>query len=106
MGAKNIAVDAELIQAHAARVDRVAADVGVAKQAAASTNMGGGAFGVICSFLVPPATLAAHMAGSAIAAAEGMVTRSAREVRGVVTDMAAVEEDIVQAVRALEKGLG
>jgi len=104
--AKKIAVDAELIHAHAARVERVAADVGVARQAAAATNMGGGAFGVICAFLVPPATFAASMAASAIGAAEGMLTRSAREVRGVATDMAAVEDDIVQAVRALEKGLG
>ncbi|UAJ78422.1 hypothetical protein IT072_14280 [Leifsonia sp. ZF2019] len=106
MAGKRIAVDAEVIHAHAVRVDQVAADIGVARQAAAATNMGGGAFGVICSFLVAPATLAATMAASAISAAEGMVTRSAREVRGVAADAAAVEDDIVQAVRALEKGLG
>jgi hypothetical protein len=104
--AKRIAVDGELIHAHAARVERVADDVAVARRAAAATNMGGGAFGVICAFLVPPASLAATMAASAIAAAEGMLERSAREVRGVATDMAAVEDDIVRAVRVLEKGLG
>lgn len=103
---KKIAVDADLIHSHAVRVDQVAADIGIAKQAAASTNMAGGAFGVLCSFLVTPATVAATMAGSAIAAAEGMVTRSAREVRGVAADTAAVEDDIVQSLRALEKRLG
>lgn len=104
--AKKIAVDAELIHAHASRVERVAAEVAEARQAAVATNMGGGAFGLICAFLVPPATLAAAMAASAIGAAEGMLERSAREIRGVAKDMAAVEDDIVQAVRALEKGLG
>jgi hypothetical protein len=106
MAGKNIAVDAEVIHSHALRVEQVASDVGVARQAAASTNMGGGAFGVICAFLVAPATMAAAMAGSAIGAAEGMLQRSAREVRGVAADMAATEADIVQAVRALEKALG
>ncbi len=104
--AKKIAVDAELIHTHAGRVERVAAEVAEARQAAAATNMGGGAFGLICAFLVPPATLAASMAASAIGAAEGMLERSAREIRGVAEDLAAVEDDIVQAVRALEKGLG
>ena len=73
---------------------------------AKATNMGGGAFGVLCAFLVPPATLAATMAGSAIAAAEGMLTRSAREVRGVATDMADFEDDVVRAVQSIEKALG
>jgi hypothetical protein len=104
--ADKIAVDADLIHAHAARVQQVASDVGMARQAAASTNMGGGAFGVICSFLVAPASLAATMASAAIGAAEGMVTRSAREVKGVAADMAATEADIVRAVRTLEKALG
>ena len=98
--AERIAIDADLISSHAARVDQVAAD------ASRATNMGSGAFGVLCAFLVPPATLAATMAGSAIAAAEGMLTRSAREVRGVATDMADFEDDVVRAVQSIEKALG
>ncbi len=104
--AGHIAVDQDLITSHAARVEVVASDVGVARDAAGSTNMGGGAFGVLCAFLVPPASVAAGMAQQAIGAAEGMLRRSATEVRGVATDMAAFEDDVVRAVGALEQGLG
>ena len=63
--------------------------------------LGGGAFGVLCSFLVAPATVAATIAGNAISSAEGMVRRSAIEVRGVGTDMAAFEDSAVAAISAL-----
>lgn len=101
-----IAIDHDLITSHAARVEQVASDISVARDAASSTNMGGGAFGVMCSFLVAPATIAASMAGSAISAAEGMVRRSATEIRGVSTDMAAFEADVVAAINSIETTLG
>ena len=47
--AERIAIDHDLIVSHAARVEQVASDIKVARDAAASTNMGGGAFGVLCS---------------------------------------------------------
>jgi hypothetical protein len=103
--AGHIAVDQDLITSHAARVEVVASDIAVARDAAGSTNMGGGAFGVLCSFLVGPASLAASMAQQTIQAAEGMVRRSATELRGVGTDMAAFEDDVVQGVAALGSGL-
>lgn len=100
--ADRIAIDHELISAHAARVDQVASDISLAADAASSTNMGGGAFGVLCSFLVAPATIAATMAGSAISSAQGMVSRSATEIRGVAADMAAFESDVIAAISSLE----
>jgi hypothetical protein len=104
--ADRIAVDQDLIIAHAARVEVVASDVGVARDAAGATNMGGGAFGVLCAFLVPPATMAASMAQQAIQAAEGMLRRSATEVRGVATDMAAYEEAVGQVTDTLDSTIG
>lgn len=100
-----IAIDHELILSHAARVETVASDIAVARDAGSSTNMSGGAFGMLCAFLAPPATLAASMATQTIAAAEGMVRRSATEIRGVGSDIAAYEETVEQAVRTLEGGL-
>lgn len=97
-----IQIDVDLINAHAARVQQVAADISVASDAASSSKMGGGAFGVLCAFLVGPATLAASMAGSAVSAAQGMVSRSAGEVRGVASDMAAFETDVMAAIASLE----
>lgn len=100
--AELIAIDQDLVIAHAARVNQVASDVSIARDAASSTNMGGGAFGVLCAFLVPPATVTAQMAGSAIAAAEAMVRRSAVEARGMATDMAAFEEELSSSLAAIE----
>lgn len=97
-----IAIDQERLTAHAARLQLVASDIAVARDAGASTNMGGGAFGLMCAFLAPPAQLAAAMATQAIAAAEGMVRRSATEIRAVGDDMAAYEQSIEQAVRTIE----
>jgi formylmethanofuran:tetrahydromethanopterin formyltransferase len=97
-----IAVDHELIVSHAARVEMVASDISVARDAGSSTNMSGGAFGLMCAFLAPPAQLAANMATQAIAAAEGMVRRSATEIRGVGDDLASYEDSVVQAVRTVE----
>jgi hypothetical protein len=97
-----IAIDHELIVSHAARLEMVASDIAVASDAGSSTNMSGGAFGLLCAFLAPPAELAASMARQAITSAEGMVRRSATEIRGVGDDMSSYEDTVVQAVRTIE----
>lgn len=103
--AGHIALDGDLIQAQVSRVQLVASDVAVARDAAGSTQMGGGAFGVLCAFLVPPAQIAAAMAQQAIGSAEQMLRRSATELSGVGSDMAAFEDDVVQAVATLGQSL-
>ena len=89
---ENIAVDFDVLTAHASRVDQVSSAVGLGAQAAASLNLGGGAFGLMCAFMVPPATLVSSMAQSAITSAQEMVSRSASEVRGLRDDFMAFEE--------------
>jgi hypothetical protein len=101
----HIAIDHDLLLGQASAVERVAADLAVARDAAQSTNMGGGAFGVLCSFLVTPATVVATIAGSAMGSAEGMVRRSASELRGVSNDMAEFESDLLQSIAQLESPL-
>jgi hypothetical protein len=87
-------------------VYRVAGDVAQAADAAGSTDIGGGAFGVLCGFLVPPVGIAAAAAGRAIHAAEAMLERSAGRLRGVSDDMAAFEDEAVHALATLEHGFG
>jgi len=103
--AGTITIDPDLITAHAARVEQVASDIQVALSAAGQTNMGGGAFGVMCSFLVAPATLVATMASSAISSAEDMVKRSATELKGVVDDFTQTEETLVADIKSIQSGL-
>lgn len=103
--AELIAVDFDLVRQHATRVEQVAGQLGTARDAAASMNMGGGAFGLMCSFLVPPATAISSAATSTVAAAEAMVERSAREVRGMAVDFESLEDRLVAEIRQLEASL-
>lgn len=101
-----IAIDEDLISAHASRVLTVADDIALAADAAASTDMGGGAFGVLCGFLVPPVGVAAAVAREAIRGAEGMLERSAAELRAVAADLTAFDDESVGALVALDRELG
>lgn len=104
--ADSIAIDPDLLRSHAARVDQVASDVAMAKDAAGSVDIGGGAFGVMCAFLVPPISMVSSVAQSTLSAAGSMVQRSAREVRGVAQDFEANEEAIEQQISSLRSQLG
>ena len=104
--AGHIAIDQDLIIAHAARVRQVSTDVQTARDAASATSMSGGAFGVMCAFLVGPATLVATAAAATIASAQGLVDRSATQIRGVADDMAAFEEELAASIRQIESALG
>ena len=92
--ASKIAIDTDRLAAHAARVDAVASSVDLALSAASSINLGGGAFGLMCNFLVFPTTAVSMIAVSALGSAGEMVTRSAKEVRGLASDFERNEEHI------------
>lgn len=96
-----IAIDTELLRTHASRIRTVQAGVAEAASAARSTDLGGGAFGLLCAFLVPPATLVTGIAESMILAADGMLERTIDELRAVATDVEAREEDIARDLRTL-----
>lgn len=103
--ADRISIDFDLLEQHARRVDLVASDVALAQDAASSINVGGGAFGLMCAFLVPPAALVSSLATSALASAQGMVERSARELRAVGTDFGTTEDAIVTDLAEFVKAL-
>ena len=50
----NVKVEPAVLRAHAAKVADISDGVASAKSASAATNLGGGAFGFLCSFMVPP----------------------------------------------------
>lgn len=84
--AELIAVDTETVRRHAQRVGQVASDVRLAENAAGSMNVGGGAFGVMCAFLVPPAQIVSSIATGAIAAAATMLEQSEEQLKGLADD--------------------
>lgn len=106
MAGQVIAVDAELVVQHASRLGAVREGVAEAASAVGSVDLGGGAFGVLCSFLVPPAQLVAGFAQSMIVSADDMLDRTVDELRGFASDVEDRETTIAEQVRALQRGIG
>jgi hypothetical protein len=100
-----IAIDADALRQHATAMRQVAADVQEAVEAARGIDLAGGAFGIMCSFLVPPAQLASTAAISGIASSKGMLDRTADEVVEVATETEGAEAERVRALQSLQKGL-
>ncbi|QCB94233.1 hypothetical protein [Cellulomonas shaoxiangyii] len=94
MSQDRIVLDSDVINAHVGRVRSVSTDIGTAHSAAGGLNLGGGAFGVLCAVLVPPAQLVSQRALGAIQEAQDLVDRSADQIAAVVADFAALEEEI------------
>lgn len=103
--AELIAVDTETIRRHAQRVGQVASDVRLAHDAAGSMNVGGGAFGVMCAFLVPPAQLVSSIAIGAIASAATMLEQSEEQLRGLADDFDEGEQRQIATIDGLVSSL-
>ncbi|CAN5303128.1 hypothetical protein BH11ACT3_BH11ACT3_12400 [soil metagenome] len=101
----NIVIDPELLQAHAAKVEQVAADVRVAVQAATETMLSAGAFGLMCSWMIPPFLATAGTATGVLNSTASALDRSAREIRAVVADFDDYEQTVSATLRDLHSGL-
>lgn len=71
-----LSVEVEQLRSHAARVDRVGDQIGEATAAVNSMDLNGGAFGVLCSFLVAPASLVTTAGASMIRDCEELMRRT------------------------------
>jgi hypothetical protein len=102
---EKISVDPEVVTYHAARVEQAASDAHVAVTAAQSMNVAGGAFGLMCSFLVAPAMATTEAAKLMLVSVENLIGRSATTLRAGVGDFAGYEEHVIDTVRALRGDL-
>jgi hypothetical protein len=105
MVGERIAIDSAVIDAHAARVEQVAADVGVAVQAARQTMLSSGAFGLMCSWMIPPFLITAGAATQTMVSAASALERSAREIRAVAADFERMEQQVGEELNGLRSGL-
>jgi len=98
-------VDTEVLRRHGSRVDQVAADVHSARSAAGATDLHGGAFGLLCSFL--PATVGGvdGAAREAIAAVHQGARDAVDGLGGMARDFDAVDERVQEVLRGLVKVL-
>jgi hypothetical protein len=93
--AERIVIDAAVLDAHARHVEQVAADVRTAIQAANQTMLSSGAFGLMCSWMIPPFLATAGLTTSTLNSAASALDRSAREIRAVGSDFERYEQRIV-----------
>ncbi|WP_061962973.1 hypothetical protein [Demequina aurantiaca] len=100
-----IAIDADVMAHHIGKVNQVATSVGLATSAARSMNLGGGAFGLMCSFLVAPAVAVTSVAVSSIESVEEAIERSAKELKGAVADFDRYESDVEDHVASIGRRL-
>lgn len=104
MSVGEIKVDADLIQQHATRVDQLAADAAEAVSAIRSINLSGGAFGMMCAWMVPPVAVVSSAVGSAISSGQDVITRTASEIRLAASDFATHEQAVIDGVRSFDAG--
>jgi hypothetical protein len=105
IGGDRIAIDSGVIDAHAARVEQVAGDVRVAVQAAGQTMLSASAFGLMCSWMIPPFLATAGAATATMVSAASALDRSAREIRAVAADFDALERQVGEKLGAERSGL-
>jgi hypothetical protein len=101
-----IAVESSALRAQAAEVERVGGAVDYARDAARSMNLTGGAFGLMCAFLVPTAVGVTQIAANAMAETAAMLQREADALRAIADDFENTEKRASDDLRALSTELG
>lgn len=106
MTAGEIRIDADLIQQHASRVERLTSDAAEAADAIRSINLSGGAFGVLCAWMVPPISVVSGVVSAAIEGGEDLIGRTATELRAALREFDEHEQSVIAVVRRIEGTLG
>ncbi|GAA3818909.1 type VII secretion target [Cellulomonas soli] len=94
-------VDTEVLNRHASRVQNVASDVRTAQQAAATTDLHSGAFGVLCAFLPAIVSGVDSAAREAIDAVHQATAGTVEELGAMARAYEAVDARVEQVLRGL-----
>lgn len=86
-----IVIDYDLLRAEAKAIENVAASVEQGIGAVRTINLAGGAFGVMCAFIVPYAAVATSMALQSFTETAEMLRREAEALDAVADDFEAME---------------
>jgi uncharacterized protein YukE len=101
-----IAIDVPALRTQAGHIDQAAGSVDYALDAVRSMNLSGGAFGLMCSFLVSPAMLVTSIAASTMAETAAMLRREAEALRDIAADFERVEAEVGADLRSLSAEIG
>lgn len=101
-----IEVEPSALRTGAGEIERIAGTVGYARDAAGSMNLTGGAFGLMCAFLVPTAVGVTQIAMNAMAETAAMLQREAEALRDIAADFEQVEARTSDELRAISGQVG
>lgn len=99
---ERIRFDVDTMRQHASRVDQLGDDVRLAVEAIRSVNLSGGAFGLMCAFMIPPVAAVSTVVAAAIGAEQDLVYRTAAELRMVAGELETHEASVAELLRSIE----
>ena len=105
MSGERITIDVDELTGHRRRLEQVGGQVDLARDAAGSTSLGGGAFGVLCSFLVAPLELVQGGAQGAIGQISSSIARAGTQLGAAAADLTAADQHAVDILTALQAEL-
>lgn len=97
-----IKIDGEVLQGHANKVDAYRGDVAQALDAVSGLNLGGGAFGVMCSWMVPAALLASNAVVTEIREVRDAFQRTSSALGETVESFDSAENAHISALNAVD----
>lgn len=99
-----LALDPEILERQASYVRQDASDLANVQTAASSMNLHGGAFGLMCSMLVPPAHNVTTAANNLLRDAAEMLERNSAALNQTAADFTEVDGDFAQGFNQAETG--
>ncbi|WP_454051105.1 type VII secretion target [Cellulomonas sp. Marseille-Q8402] len=93
-----LVVDTEAMRAHARALEPIAAGLAEARSAAASTALPDTSFGLLCSFLVPPALVLQGSAAAGVVAGSSAVSGTGAAVSASADAYDAIDEAVSTAL--------
>ncbi|GIG22544.1 hypothetical protein Cch01nite_32680 [Cellulomonas chitinilytica] len=100
-----LTVDTSAMRAHARAVEGIAARLSEAADASATAAMPDASFGLLCAFLLPPATLVQTLAAGSVQAAATAMEGIATTIGGSADAYDAIDGAVHDALSRITKAL-
>ncbi|WP_311479073.1 hypothetical protein [uncultured Gulosibacter sp.] len=95
-------INPDRIRQQAAATEHALSALDEAQSAVSSINLSGGAFGIMCSFLIPPAQVVTSATSFLLGNAHGMLEREAQALRDFADDLVSCDEEFESKFGAVE----
>lgn len=101
---ESVNIDPDQLRDQASQSRDGAAAVAEAQSAVGSMNLGGGAFGVMCAFLIPPAMAVTGAASLLMSSAKDMLDREASALEETAGDFTTTDDSRAQKFDGADTG--